>query len=468
MDIKKNDVLTATVKALGFNGEGIIDHFGTTVFVPFSLAGEKIDFKVLKVKGNVAFGKVKKVISPSISRLTPVCPVFFKCGGCQLQHLEYPKQLDFKAETVKNCFKKIAGLDVDIDKKFASPNVYAYRNKLQLPTRALKSGNAVGFFRPNSHDVVKTDVCPIHPEWANKVISAVNEFIEKSGVSLYDEVSGKGVLRHVVVREINGEYLFTFVINAKTLKNTDLLTDILKRDFGKFSLYLNENTSDSNVILGERFELCFGKGYITVTEFGVTYDITPQAFYQVNTPVKTEIYNDVLSFVSSGGDTAVIDGYAGAGVLTAMLAKKCAKSVGVEIVKEACDSAVKLAADNRIDNMEFICGDCEKVLPELIEKVRKTYGRVVLVLDPPRKGVDVKTLTAALKNPPDEIIYISCSPQTLARDVGVLTGSLKYENNQLINLSKDFSPNYDLKFVGIYDMFAQTKHVETVVRLSRQ
>ncbi len=468
MALKKNDVLTGSVKALGYNGEGIIDYLGTTVFVPFSLPEETVDFKVLKIKKNIAFGKLENVKNPSISRLTPKCSVFYKCGGCQLQHLDYSKQLDFKAETVKTCFKKVAGLDIDINKKFASPDVYAYRNKLQLPARFDGKKNAVGFFRENSHDVVATEDCPIHRGWAKKVIAAVNGFVEKYSVPLYNEKDGSGVLRHFVAREINGQFLFTVVINTDRLKNVDGLIEILKNKFTDFSLYINVNKSNSNVILGDEYSLVYGKGFITVTEFGVTYDVTPQAFYQVNTPVKNEIYNDVISFVSERNDSAVIDGYAGAGVLTAMLAKNCAESVGVEIIPEACESAVKLAKDNGVDNMRFICGDCETVLPELVEEKRKKYGKVVLVLDPPRKGVDVKTLSAILKNPPDEIVYVSCSPQTLARDVGVLVGSLVLENDKLINLFKDFSPNYDVKFVGIYDMFAQTKHVETLICLTRK
>ena len=465
--MKKNDILTGKVNSVGMNGEGIIRIDGTTFFVPFCLPDEIIDFKVLKVKGSIGYGKVENVKSPSISRLKPVCSVFYKCGGCQLQHADYKAQTEYKADIVKTCFKKIAGLDIEINKKFSSPKEYGYRNKLQLPTRFDGRENAVGFFRNNSHAVVKTATCPIHGAWADEVIAAVNEYVESYKIPLYNEANSSGILRHVVVREINGEYLFTFVVNANDLPHADELMNILKKRFDKFSLFVNINKLDTNVILGDEYKLLYGKGYIELTEFGVKYRIGPQAFYQVNTPVKTEIYTDVLSFI--GDDRpAVIDAYAGAGVLTAMLAKKAKTAYGVEIIKEACDSAEKLAKDNGIDNMSVICGDCEKVLPDLIGKIKSEGEKTVVVFDPPRKGVDIKTLLSALENKPDTIIYISCSPQTLARDVGVLVGSLKYENGQIINLSADFSPNYTIDFVGVYDMFPQTKHVETCVSLRKK
>ncbi len=465
--MKKNDILTGKVASIGMNGEGIIHIDGTTFFVPFCLPDEIVDFKILKIKGSIGYGKVESVKSASISRLKPVCSVFYKCGGCQLQHACYKAQIEYKADIVRTCFKKIAGFDIEINKKFFSPKEYAYRNKLQLPTRFSGGENAVGFFRTNSHAVVKTATCPIHGAWADKVIAAVNEYVESYNIGLYNEENSTGVLRHVVVREVDENYLFTFVVNADALPYADGLVDILKKRFDSFSLFVNINRKDTNVILGDEFKLLYGKGYIELTEFGVNYRIGPQAFYQVNTPVKTEIYTDVLSFIGDEAP-AIIDAYSGAGVLTAMLSKKAKTAYGVEIISEACQSAENLAADNGISNMRVICGDCEKVLPDLIGKIKSEGEKTVVVFDPPRKGVDIKTLLSALENKPDTIIYISCSPQTLARDVGVLVGSLKYENGQLINLSAGFSPNYDVNFVGVYDMFPQTKHVETLICLSRK
>ena len=464
--MNKNEIVIGRVDAVGFNGEGILHIDGATVFVPFSYVGEDIAFKVLKVKGSVAYGKVERIISPSISRLTPVCPVFGKCGGCQLQHLKYDEQVELKAQTVKDCFKKIAGIDIAIDKKYRSPNEYGYRNKLQLPLRSIKGVNKIGFFRENSHDVVETDVCRIQSEKAKVVINAVKNYVSSCGVILYDEESGKGVLRHVVVRETEGGTLITVVANADNLPYAEDLIGRFKTIFNDFSLYLNVNKRNTNVITGEKYVLLYGKGYAELNEFGVGYRLYPQAFYQVNTAVKTEIYSDVLDMISEEDKPVVIDAYAGAGVLTAMMAKRAEKAIGVEIVHEACESAKELIKQNGIENMSFIEGDCEKVLPCLIEEVASGGDRSVVVFDPPRKGVDIDTLLAAKKALPDKIIYISCSPQTLARDVGVLVGSLRYENGQIVRAGETSSSDYAISSVGVYDMFAQTKHVECVVSLS--
>ena len=465
--MQKNDLLTGFVDSLGYSGEGIVKKDGTVIFVPFALENEEISFKILKVKKNIAYGKLEKIISASGKRVEPKCPVFKKCGGCQLQHLSYSEQLNCKEKIVKDCFKKIAGLEITIDKKFSSPKDYGYRNKLQLPVRMQKGEIKVGFFRENSHDVINTDDCPLQPDWAKKVIAAIRGFIEKSGVSCYDDSTKKGLLRHVVVREISGEFLFTVVLNGKTKKYDNGLIEALSTVFDKFSLVINVNERADNVILGDDYRTIFGSGKIAVEEFGVNYELGAMSFYQVNTPVKTEIYKDVFALSSIDDKTVVIDAYSGAGVLTAMLSERAKKAYGIEIVSEAVDSANDLAKRNDIYNMENICAPCEIALPKIVKKAKGEGEKCVLVLDPPRKGVDKNALLSVLESLPDEIVYISCSPQTLARDIGVLVGSLKEQNGALINLSGDFSPNYQIKFVGIYDMFPQTRHIETVVRLSR-
>ena len=466
--MQKNDLLTGFVSNLGYNGEGVVRLGGTVVFVPFALLNEEISFKVLKVKGNVAYGKLESVLTASPDRVAPVCPVFTKCGGCQLQHLSYEKQAEEKAKIVAECFHKIAGLDINIEKVFLSPKPYGYRNKLQLPVRLQKNGVKVGFFRENSHDVVETDDCPLQPDWAKRTIAAVKGFIEASGISCYNEETKKGLLRHVIVREINGEFLVTVVLSKRTKKFDNQLIEAFSSVFDRFSLVLNFNSRGDNVILGDDFSILKGSGKIAVEEFGVKYELGAQSFYQVNTYVKTEIYNDVLNSASIDRGTVVIDAYSGAGVLTAMLSKRAKKAYGIEIIKEAVDSADELAKKNGIFNMENVCAPCEDALPQIIEKAKKEGKRTVLVFDPPRKGVDRKVVSAALKSLPDEIIYISCSPQTLSRDVGLLVGSLKDENGAIINLSGDFLKNYDINSVHVYDMFPQTKHVETLVCLKRR
>ncbi len=466
--MQKNEVLTATVDSLGYNGEGILHVDGTTVFVPFSLPCEKIEFKVLKVKGNVAFGKLQGVIEPSKDRVEPKCPYFYKCGGCQLQHLEYNEQIKLKEEIVKGCFQKIAGIKVNVDKAFKSPKEYEYRNKLQLPIRDENGQKKLGFFRENSHDVIDVNSCAIQPKWVDKIIEIFRNYIKYNGISCYSEKTKKGKLKHLVVREINGELIVVVVANARKIFGVNGLIARLIAEFKNVSLYLNVNEEDNNVVLGKEFILLYGKEKISIEEFEIKYEIGPNSFFQVNTLVKREIYSDLIEKTKVDKSTTVIDAYSGAGVLTAMLAKKAKTAVGIEIIEEAVDSAKNLAINNELDNVEFICSPCETALPKLLEEVENFNENSLLVFDPPRKGVDYKILEKTLEVMPKQIAYISCSPQTLARDIGVLIGSLKYENGQLINLSADFLPNYEIKFVGIYDMFCQTKHVESLVCLERK
>ncbi len=466
--MQKNEILTATVDSLGYNGEGILHVDGTTVFVPFSLPCEKIEFKVLKVKGSVAFGKLEKVLEPSKNRVEPKCPYFYKCGGCQLQHLKYSEQVKLKKEIVEGCFQKIAGIKVEVDKAFASPNEYEYRNKLQLPIREENGQKKIGFFRENSHDVIDISSCAIHPNWVEKIIQIIRNYIKYNGISCYSEKTKKGKLKHVVVREINGELIVVLVANARKLFGVNGLIARLIAEFKNVSLYLNVNLNDNNVVLGDEFILLYGREKIRLEEFGISYEIGPNSFFQVNTSVKHEIYNDLIEKTNVLENSTVIDAYSGAGVLTAMLAKKAKKAIGIEIIQEAVDSAIKLAEENNLSNTQFICAPCEEVLPKILTEISQEGENSILVFDPPRKGVDYKILEKTLEVMPKQIAYISCSPQTLARDIGILMGSLKYENGQLINLSADFLPKYEIKFIATYDMFCQSRHVETLVCLTKK
>ena len=466
--MNKNDIFIGIVETLGVNGEGIIKKDGKTVFLPFALPNEKVEYKILKVKGNVAYAKLIDVKTPSISRLKPKCAVFSKCGGCQLQHLKYSEQLKAKSETVRNCLSKIAFIDREVPTAIASKAEYGYRNKLQLPVREQNGEIAVGFFAPNSHRVIDIEDCPIHPKWCKQMIFAIKRFIAKSGVTAYNEETGKGLIKHLVAREIEKRLLITIVINGKTLPKADTLIEIIKSEFdGDFSLYVNVNEKNTNVIFGEKFICLFGREKIETSELGVSYEIGPQSFMQVNDGMRGELYKTALKVANPDLDTVVIDAYSGAGLLTALFAKDSKKSIGIEIVKEAVESADGLKALNHIDNMENICASCEDVLPEILERERKSGAKCVLVLDPPRQGADVKVIEAIKKSLPERIVYISCSPQTLSRDLGLLIGTLRYDGNNIVKSPICEKPTYRLTYIQPFDLFPQTKHVETVVLLTR-
>lgn len=466
--MRKNDVLTETIKDYGYNCEGICKSGDTVCFVPYTLVNEKVCFKVLKVNKNVAYCKALEILTPEEDRVRPVCRVYGKCGGCQLQHLVYSEQLKLKSKIVADCFRKIAGIKADVNQTVPSKNEYGYRNKLQLPVRHTEYGNAIGFFAENSHRVIKVDDCPIQKSGAKEIIAAFNEFIIQCGVSCYDESTGKGLLRHIVVRFIGDAAVITVVINGKTLPRVNDLIDILSASFKKFSLYLNENTENNNVITGENYTLVYGEGSYFNEEFSVKYPVTVQSFMQVNDDVKVKLYSHVVSTVEKFKANVVIDAYSGAGVMTAMLASYCDRVIGIEIIPEAVSAADALKNGNAAlkNKMTNVCAPCEKVLPEIVEKETQSGNKVAVVLDPPRKGCDIKVISALLKSKPEHIVYVSCSPQTLARDAGLLVGTLEYDGEKIVRGSD--CGVYEITEITPFDMFPQTKHVETLVCFKRK
>lgn len=465
--MKKNDLLTGIVDSYGSECEGVIHVDGVTVFVPYAIKGEKITCKILKVKGNLAFGKVERILEKSDKRVEPRCSVFSKCGGCNLQHIKYDEQLEIKRDNVKNCFRKVAHITVEPESFFPSDS-YEYRNKLQLPVRSVKGKVVIGFFRSNSHDVVPTDECAIQEGSAKKVIAFFKKFLCEHDLSCYDESTKKGLLRHIVVRTYGDEYLFTLVTQSGKINCINQLIDGLILEFGDdISIVRNFNDSFSNVILGDKSQVLYGSGFIKIQEENIKYDIGSYSFLQVNNKVKRKIYEDVVDLGGVTKDTVVIDAYSGAGVMTSMLARFAKKAYGVEIVKEASLAAEKLKKENGIDNMFPVCSPCEDALPQILREEDPHCKETLLVLDPPRKGVDGTIVSAILSSLPERIIYISCSPSTLARDIGLLIGSLKQENGKIINSDVE-KGLYEIKHFRLYDMFAQTSNVESLVVLSRR
>ncbi len=347
----------------------------------------------------------------------PACNVFGKCGGCQLQHINYQSQLEIKQQKVRDCFKEIAHIDVAVLNTVPSDKIFGYRNKLQLPLREENGVNKIGFFRGNSHDVIEIDDCPLHDDFCKRIIAIIKNWSKLEGVSFYNETTKKGTLKHLVVRKVESRYLIALVATTEKVKGINRLIETLKDNFDHFSLLININKQDNNVVFSDKFITVYGDDKIEVIENGIKYHIGIYSFMQVNDGQKKKLYDEVISCCSVDKDTVVIDGYSGAGVLTAMLSKVAKKVYGVEIIEEATNSAKELAVLNGIDNMYPILGDCGDVLPEILLKEEIKDDKKVLILDPPRKGVDIKVLQSVLKVLPDKIIYISCNPSTLARDI---------------------------------------------------
>lgn len=474
--MKKNDVIIGDITAYGCEGEGILKTEGVTVFVPFALKGERVEVLILKCTKNIAFGKLLRVITPSKMRVAPECSVFMKCGGCSLLHMDYGEQLEYKRSLIAETLEKIAFIKTTPLETAKSQPRLGYRAKLALPVRSENGQLKIGFFAPNSHRVVATDECLLHGEWAKGAIACLKNYINKYKISAYDEKSGLGAVRHLVVKKIGDEFIVILIASTLKLIGIEYFSEELKKTIGQHSLYINQNTQKNNVILGDKFSLISGSGYILGEWRSLKYKIGPQSFMQVNESVKNELYSDAISF--SGENQIVIDAYCGAGLLTCALAKNNARAIGIEIVAEAVDLARELAKENGVNNAEFICAPCENALPPLIEKIKTDGKNATVYLDPPRKGLDGAVIKALLKAEPEKIVYISCSPQTLARDLGLILGTLKFDNEGgvvkatekalVLNESEAKKLNgYVIEYLRGYDMFACCKGVETLCVLKK-
>jgi 23S rRNA (uracil-5-)-methyltransferase rumA len=516
--IEKNDILTGKVQSFGSDGEGVVCAEGCVFFVPYALPGEEISFKALKIKGNTGYGKIEKVIVPAKGRVQPKCPVFYTCGGCQLQHANYETQREFKREKVKNALRKIGGVEAEVSPVVACESEYGYRNKLQIPVGVDANGHtALGFYAERSHRLVPAEKCYIHPAWAEDLMAAFREYIAVSGAKGYDERTKKGLLRHLVAREIDGKLLVTVVATARKLPCEAWLTGRLQKLFPGCGVYVNVNTGDTNVIFGDRFYLLCGAARLEGRTGGIAYEAGAETFVQVNPEIREKLYERAMEACFAGGADTVIDAYSGGGLMTAMAAKRCKRAYGVELNKEASACAEALKAKNGLQNMTNICGDAAAEVPAIMDRERALwekesagkavssphgYGeKVALILDPPRAGVARSVLQAILKSGIERFVMISCNPATLARDLGILTGTLREENGVLVKVpaaetgettgkesgkffdgelpdgaekltdgagERETTAYYEIESVEPFDMFPQTKHVETLVVLSHK
>ena len=463
--MKKNDERIAKVTAIGINGEGIVKDEDRVVFVPFALPNEIIKYKVLKITSKCVYGKLVEILEKSPDRVNPFCPVFNKCGGCQLQHISYFKQLEYKRNNIKDTFKKVAHLDVEVCDCVVGDSDKRYRNKLQLPIVQNANGVEIGFYAENSHRVIPITDCLINAEWIIAIISSTKIFMQTFNLKGYSE-DGLGDIREVTAREIEGKLIITLVC-LRQIRNVDKYVNILRKNLNKeFSLYININASKNNVIYGKEFTLIYGDGTYQGEMLGIKFPMSVESFMQVNTSVCKKLYSTVKQKLDTKDNSVVIDAYSGAGLMSALIAKDSEKVIGVEYVKEAVELSNKLAKNNNLDNVFNFQGKCEDIMPDIIAKEKQKGSSISLVIDPPRKGCDIKVINAILDSKIDRIVYVSCMPSTLARDVGLLVGTLKFEDGKIVNnITSEF--NYKIEAIIPFDMFPHTKHVETLVVLNR-
>ena len=440
------NLLNLKIQAIGTNGEGIAKNDHGTCFVPFCLVGEEVEAKPVYTKGNVINAQLVKVTKSVNGRTKPKCKVFGNCGGCQLQHMSYDLQLAFKRDLVKNNLKKLGGVDFDVLPVEPSAKIYGYRNKLQMPF-GVKGGKVVmGFYKPSSHDMVVTDSCPLQEEWADKLCNIIKQFANENGISVYNEKTKTGLLRHMVARYVDNQLLVTIVVNGDKLDKWQTLAKMLEQNFDRFGLFVNINKKHTNVILGDKTDYLCGIEYISGECCGVKFNLQPNSFFQINDDIRDKIYSQAIALTDTDDCDVIIDAFSGIGIMSGVLAKTGKKTFGIEIVPQAVEDADKLAKLNGLDNLSNICGDVNVKLKELCEQ----YKKVALVVDPPRKGLDKQTKDTILQAQPKSVVYVSCNSATLARDV------------------KDLSQLYEVTYCKPWDMFPMTNNVETLVKLVRK
>ncbi|MBM7614186.1 23S rRNA (uracil(1939)-C(5))-methyltransferase RlmD [Alkaliphilus hydrothermalis] len=448
--VEKNKVYEIQIIDLGHSGEGIGKVDGFTVFVEGGLPGDVIKVKTTVVKKNYATGKLLEMITPSNSRVEPTCAIAHKCGGCQIMHMDYQAQLDIKTSRVEETLKRIGKIDAKVLPTLGMDNPYWYRNKAQFPV-GMTAGKAIlGFYEKGSHNIVDTGYCHIQHPVNEKIVALMKDFIQKYKISVYDEKTKKGLIRHVVTKVgyQTGEVMVVVITNGKELPHQEQLIKLLKDNIeGLESIVQNINTQNTNVIFGRESITIYGRDHIVDYIGDLKFNISARSFFQVN-PLQTKVlYEKALEYAQLKGEESVFDIYCGIGTISLFLAQKAKKVYGVEVVEAAIDDAKKNAEINGMTNTEFYVGEAEKVVPELYKQGIKAD---VVVVDPPRKGCDEAVLDTIVSMAPERIVYVSCNPATLARD-------LAYLNDR----------GYKAEEVQPVDMFPHTSHVETVVLMSR-
>lgn len=447
--LERNDQIELTIDGLNSDGQGVGRHEGFAVFVPFALPGERVKAHIVKPGKNYAVAKLTEIIQKSPARVEPACGAFGRCGGCAFMHLDYAAQLSYKRIEVENALKRIGGFsDVAVKPVIGMDEPFRYRNKAAFPF-GLEEGKACfGFFAPRSHRLIALDDCVIQQRALVDCAKAVRKWANMNGVSVYDEASGKGELRHVVARSNKAGEIIAVVVTKGPLKHKEKLISALRDGIkGLAGIFHNRNDRNTNVIFGESFEPVWGKERLHETICGLTFDVSAASFLQVNPEQTEKLYREVEALLPADHKANIADVFCGTGTITLLAARRAQKAVGIECVADAVADARRNARQNGIDNAEFICGDAALELPRLVQA---GFLPDVIIVDPPRKGCGPAVIEAMAQSGAKDIVYVSCDPATLARDCKKLR-----------------EDGYEIKSVQPVDMFPQTPHTETVCLLEK-
>lgn len=473
--MKKNDIVTVEIEDIGIDGEGIGKAEGMTLFIKDALPGDVVKASVMKLKKTYGYARLLEIQTPSPNRVQPKCPISRKCGGCQIQALAYEEQLHFKQKKIRNNLIRIGGFgEKQVDTWMQQPvigmeNPFHYRNKAQFPIGTDKEGNPIaGFYAGRTHSIIPVEDCYLGVKENRKILDILLDFMKEKRISAYDEKTGKGLVRHVLIRYgfTTGEIMVCLVINGRKLPFSEVLVERLSVLSGMTSISLNINMRQTNVILGEKVETLWGKAYITDYIGDIRYQISPLSFFQVNPMQTAKLYQTALSYAGLTGEETVWDLYCGIGTISLFLARRAKRVYGVEIVPQAIADAKENAKLNGITNAEFFVGKAEEVLPEFYEQKSAELESAggasaamdkamlhpdVIVVDPPRKGCEESLLKTMAEMAPERIVYVSCDSATLARDLKYLCGK-----------------GYEVERVRGVDQFCQTVHTECVVLIQKK
>ncbi len=448
MSLIKNNIYNVEITGYTSEGMGVCKIDGNVVFVQNAVKGDVAEIKIIKTTKNISYGLINLLLIPSVNRENPQCEVSKKCGGCSLWGMNYTEELEFKREKVENVIKRIGKVDFNVKEIVGSDEILRYRNKAQFPV-CQQDGKAVyGFYRKNSHDIVETDDCLIQTELSNKIAKFIVDFLNKHKIPAYNEQKNNGFVRHIYMRTgfVTGDIMLCMVTTSFSIPQLNILQNELLENFPQITTFmLNKNGKKTNQILGNDYKVLFGDGEITDYLCDNLFNIAPQSFFQINRKSAENLYKKTIELCQFEPENAVLDLYCGVGTITLAVAPFVKKITGIEIVDDAIKNAIKNAKTNDIHNAEFVVGDASFA----VKKFEKEKIDVIIV-DPPRKGLDADTIQSIITINPKKIGYVSCDPATLARDIKIFT-----ENG------------YELKECVAFDLFPRTFHVETVCLLSK-
>ncbi|MDD6834908.1 MAG: 23S rRNA (uracil(1939)-C(5))-methyltransferase RlmD [Solobacterium sp.] len=445
--LEKNQIYEAVITDYTAQGQGIAHVDGITVFIPNAIAGERVRLRIEHVGKTWAGGKITEILEKSPHRVNRECPVAKLCGGCDFWHMDYQEETRLKAERVKTCLNRLAGEQLEEIPILSAPACFGYRNKAQYPVASKKGRACAGFFRAGTHDVVENSRCLILPRETDMVKDAVMDYVNQYRIPTYDETTHKGLLRHIYVRRgaVSEQILVCLVINGEKLPRVPELIERLKKIPGFTTLVLSVNTKKGNAVLGDKFITLYGPGFIEDTLCGLNFRLSPRSFYQVNHHQAQRLYQAAIQQAAITKDDLVLDLYCGVGTITLAMAAYAGKVIGVEVIPQAVEDARDNARRNGIKNAEFFCGDAGQAALEL---EKQGIRPDVITVDPPRKGLNAEAIEAICRMNPRRLVYVSCDPATLARDVALLK-----------------ERGYTLKTAQAADLFPRCAHVETVVCL---